>query len=246
MNLSSLTWHKTRLGRNAKSIHAVWNFRSVTCLITIAAKYKDALHAGRVSVSDHPEHLYTSAMLESAGGWDRLRSRWCGDGRNRSCRDKDSEREEDWLRKSSKWQVSPQNSKQLFLEWFLIQWAYISWQAQVVLRRPLACFRCNHFLHCSPHSQHLPPPFSLQSQLQLQLHPTHPIWPVSLLLGIGTKTSLGKLDVLVYYPLTGRCPHCKSALVTANSANGNSAMPSLGQRPLLALTWEVGSARSIS
>ena len=36
-------------------------------------------------------------------------------------------------------------------------------------------------------------------------------------IGIGTKTSPGKLDLLVYCPLKGRCPHCKSALITANS-----------------------------
>ena len=36
-------------------------------------------------------------------------------------------------------------------------------------------------------------------------------------IGIGTKTSPGKLDLLVYCPLMGRCPHCKSALITANS-----------------------------
>ena len=35
--------------------------------------------------------------------------------------------------------------------------------------------------------------------------------------GIGVKTSQGKLDLLVYCPLKGRCPHCKSALITANS-----------------------------
>jgi phage FluMu protein Com len=35
--------------------------------------------------------------------------------------------------------------------------------------------------------------------------------------GIGTKTCPGKLDLLVYCQLTGRCPHCKSALISANS-----------------------------
>ena len=29
--------------------------------------------------------------------------------------------------------------------------------------------------------------------------------------------SAGKLDLLVYWPLMGRCPHCKSALIAANS-----------------------------
>ena len=36
-------------------------------------------------------------------------------------------------------------------------------------------------------------------------------------ISIGIKTFLGKLNLLVYCPLIGRCPHCKSALVTANS-----------------------------
>ena len=36
-------------------------------------------------------------------------------------------------------------------------------------------------------------------------------------IGIGVKTSPGKLDLLVYCPLKGRCPHCNSALITANS-----------------------------
>ncbi len=36
-------------------------------------------------------------------------------------------------------------------------------------------------------------------------------------IGIGTKTSPGKLDLLVYCPLKGRCPHCKSALIATNS-----------------------------
>ena len=36
-------------------------------------------------------------------------------------------------------------------------------------------------------------------------------------IGIGIKTFPGKLDLLVYCPLKGRCPHCKSALITANS-----------------------------
>ena len=36
-------------------------------------------------------------------------------------------------------------------------------------------------------------------------------------IGIGTKTAPGKLDLLVYCPLKGRCPHCKSTLITANS-----------------------------
>ena len=35
--------------------------------------------------------------------------------------------------------------------------------------------------------------------------------------GIGIRTFPGKLDLLVYCPLKGRCPHCKSALITANS-----------------------------
>ena len=34
---------------------------------------------------------------------------------------------------------------------------------------------------------------------------------------IGTRTFPGKLDLLVYCPLVGRCPHCKSALISANS-----------------------------
>ena len=36
-------------------------------------------------------------------------------------------------------------------------------------------------------------------------------------IGIGTKTAPRKLDLLVYCPLKGRCPHCKSTLITANS-----------------------------
>ena len=36
-------------------------------------------------------------------------------------------------------------------------------------------------------------------------------------IGIGIKTFPGKLDLLVYCPLKNRCPHCKSALITANS-----------------------------
>ena len=36
-------------------------------------------------------------------------------------------------------------------------------------------------------------------------------------IGIGIKTFPGKLDLLVYCPLKGRCPHCNSALITANS-----------------------------
>ena len=35
-------------------------------------------------------------------------------------------------------------------------------------------------------------------------------------IGIRTETAPGKLDLLVYCPLKGRCPHCKSALITAN------------------------------
>lgn len=30
------------------------------------------------------------------------------------------------------------------------------------------------------------------------------------------KTSPGKLDLLMYCPLNGRCPHCRSSLITAN------------------------------
>ena len=36
-------------------------------------------------------------------------------------------------------------------------------------------------------------------------------------IGIGLKTCPGKLDLLVYCPLNGRCPHCSSALISANS-----------------------------
>ena len=35
--------------------------------------------------------------------------------------------------------------------------------------------------------------------------------------GIGVRTFPGKLDMIVYCPLKGRCPHCNSALITANS-----------------------------
>ena len=35
--------------------------------------------------------------------------------------------------------------------------------------------------------------------------------------GIGTWTSPGKLDLLFYCSLKGRCPHCRSAVITANS-----------------------------
>lgn len=35
-------------------------------------------------------------------------------------------------------------------------------------------------------------------------------------IGIRTKICLGKLDLLVYCPLEGRCPHCKSVLSKAN------------------------------
>lgn len=36
-------------------------------------------------------------------------------------------------------------------------------------------------------------------------------------IGIGVKASPGKLDLLVYCPLKGRCPHCGSTLISANS-----------------------------
>ena len=36
-------------------------------------------------------------------------------------------------------------------------------------------------------------------------------------IGIGVRTFPGKLDLIVYCPLKGRCPHCNSALITANS-----------------------------
>ena len=36
-------------------------------------------------------------------------------------------------------------------------------------------------------------------------------------IGIGLKKSPGKLDLIVYCPLNGRCPHCNSALISANS-----------------------------
>ena len=36
-------------------------------------------------------------------------------------------------------------------------------------------------------------------------------------IGIGLKTSPGKLDLLAYCPLKGRCPHCQSSLIYANS-----------------------------
>ncbi len=36
-------------------------------------------------------------------------------------------------------------------------------------------------------------------------------------IGIGTKTIPGKLDLLVYCPLKGRCPNCKSSLITTDS-----------------------------
>ena len=35
--------------------------------------------------------------------------------------------------------------------------------------------------------------------------------------GIGVRTFPGKLDLIVYCPLKGRCPHCNSSLITANS-----------------------------
>lgn len=48
-------------------------------------------------------------------------------------------------------------------------------------------------------------------------------------MGIGVKTSAGKLDLLVYCPLKGRCPHCRSSLISANS---------VGKRKLCyALPW---------
>ena len=34
---------------------------------------------------------------------------------------------------------------------------------------------------------------------------------------IGSKTSPGLLDMIVYCPLKGRCPHCQSTLINANS-----------------------------
>ena len=37
------------------------------------------------------------------------------------------------------------------------------------------------------------------------------------MIGISSKTVSGKLDLLVYCPLKGRCPHCRSALVAPNS-----------------------------
>ena len=36
-------------------------------------------------------------------------------------------------------------------------------------------------------------------------------------IGIGAKSCPGKLDLLVYCPLMGCCPHCKSSLIAANS-----------------------------
>lgn len=36
-------------------------------------------------------------------------------------------------------------------------------------------------------------------------------------IGVGTKTVPGKLDLIVYVPLKGRCPHCDSCLILANS-----------------------------
>ncbi len=39
-------------------------------------------------------------------------------------------------------------------------------------------------------------------------------------IGIGTKTATGMLDLLVYCPLKGRCPHCKSALIVASNSVG--------------------------
>lgn len=36
-------------------------------------------------------------------------------------------------------------------------------------------------------------------------------------IGIGVRTAAGRLDLLVYCPLKGRCSHCKSALIFANS-----------------------------
>ncbi len=48
-------------------------------------------------------------------------------------------------------------------------------------------------------------------------------------MGIGLKTSPGKLDMLVFCPLKGKCPHCHSTLVNANS---------VGKRKLCyALPW---------
>lgn len=47
---------------------------------------------------------------------------------------------------------------------------------------------------------------------------SHPLYIAELrAMQIGMRTSLGKLDLLAYCPLTGRYPHCKSALITANS-----------------------------
>ena len=36
-------------------------------------------------------------------------------------------------------------------------------------------------------------------------------------IGIRVRTFLGKLDLIIYCPLKGRCSHCNSALITANS-----------------------------
>ena len=36
-------------------------------------------------------------------------------------------------------------------------------------------------------------------------------------IGIGAKTIPGKLDLIVYCPLKGRCPHCNSALISSHS-----------------------------
>ncbi len=36
-------------------------------------------------------------------------------------------------------------------------------------------------------------------------------------IGIGLKKSPGKLDLLVYCPMSGRCPHCNSMMISANS-----------------------------
>lgn len=36
-------------------------------------------------------------------------------------------------------------------------------------------------------------------------------------IGIGKRTALGKLDLLVFCSMNGKCPHCNSTLITANS-----------------------------
>ncbi len=48
-------------------------------------------------------------------------------------------------------------------------------------------------------------------------------------IGIGLKKSPGKLELIVYCPMSGRCPHCNSMMISANS---------VGSRKLIyAIPW---------